>query len=141
MGSTVKIRQIDVFPVPIPMTGAMTISSGAVVTRGEMAIHVFVRITADDGATGWGECRPSPKWSYETAHTAVTTIRHYLAPALVGHDAFDLFGVHAVMNRMIARGISTGQPIAKSAIDMALHDFAAKKLNVPLWRMLGGSPN
>lgn len=132
------IRQIDVFPVPIPMTGAFAISSGTVAQKGGTAVHVFVRITADDGTTGWGECRPVPVWSYETAHTVATTVRHYLAPALLGRDAFDIFGAHAAMNKAIAWGTSTGQPIAKSAIDTAMHDLIAKKLGVPLWRLLGG---
>lgn len=134
-----KIKQIDVFPVPIPMTGSFAIASGPIAVKGGMAVHVFVRIVADDGSVGWGECRPSPTWSYETAHTVFTTIRHYLAPVLIGRDPHDLFGAHAVMNRTIAWGPSTGQPIAKAAIDIALHDWAAKKLGVPLWRLFGGS--
>jgi L-alanine-DL-glutamate epimerase-like enolase superfamily enzyme len=133
------IAAIDVFPVPIPMTGAFAISSGTIAEKGAIAIHVFARITAQDGTTGWGECRPIPIWSYETPETVVTTIRQYLAPALIGHDAFDLFGLHHKMNKAVAWGTSTGQPIAKSAVDMAAFDLIGKKLGVPLWRLLGGA--
>lgn len=136
---SVKITQIDVYPVGIPMTGAFAISSGTIAERGAIAIHVFVRIAGDDGTIGWGECRPIAIWSYETAHTVVTTLRHYIAPALIGHDPFDVLGVHAIMNHTIAHGTSTGQPIAKSGIDHALHDWIGRKLGVPLWRLLGGT--
>ena len=45
---------------------------------------VVVKLTADDGTVGWGQCVPSPRWSYETVETCETTIRQYLAPLLIG---------------------------------------------------------
>jgi L-alanine-DL-glutamate epimerase-like enolase superfamily enzyme len=135
----IKLAKIDVFPAPIPMTGAFAISSGTIAEKGAVAIHIFVRATADDGTIGWGECRPIALWSYETAHTVVTSLRHYIVPALIGHDPFDVAGLHAKMNHAIAWGTSTGQPIAKSGVDIAVHDLIAKKLGVPLWRLLGGT--
>jgi L-alanine-DL-glutamate epimerase-like enolase superfamily enzyme len=82
-----------------------------------------VKITADDGGVGWGQSVPVPQWSYETLETVRTTIDRYLAPELVGLDAEDLDSVHRVMNRAIAPSFSTGQPIAKAGIDIALHDL------------------
>src|SRR4051812_29027666 len=41
---------------------------------------VVVKVTADDGSVGWGECVPSPRWSYETLETVQSTIERYLAP-------------------------------------------------------------
>ena len=79
---------------------------------------------------GWGESVPIPKWSDETLETVTTTIRHYLAPELIGRDPADIPGAHAVMNRSIAPAFSTGQPIAKAGIDIALHDLVARKRGV-----------
>jgi len=134
-----RIQRIDVFAVPITMTSVFTLSTGTVSRPGTKAIHVFVRVTGDDGTVGWGECRPAEMWSYETARTVVATIRHHLAPALVGRDPFDLVGAHEAMSRAILRGTTTGQPIAKSAVDLALHDWIGRKTGLPLWRLLGGS--
>jgi L-alanine-DL-glutamate epimerase-like enolase superfamily enzyme len=51
-----------------------------------------------------------------------------LGPALIGLDPLDADDVHAVMNRLIAPSFSTGQPICKSGIDLALFDLAGKLL-------------
>jgi L-alanine-DL-glutamate epimerase-like enolase superfamily enzyme len=101
---------------------------------------VLVRITDDSGAIGWGESVPIPKWSDETIETASTTIRKYLAPELIGRDPADIAGAHAVMNRAIAPAFSTGQPIAKSALDVALHDLVARAMGTNLAALWGRTP-
>jgi L-alanine-DL-glutamate epimerase-like enolase superfamily enzyme len=61
----------------------------------------------------------------ETVHS---TINHYLAPELIGHDPFDVEVIQAVMNRAIAPSFSTGQPICKAGIDLALFDLTGRLL-------------
>ena len=100
-----RISEVTVFPTRLPFRTTFKISRGAVGSQAEGAPHIYVRVTADDGAVGWGEARPSHRWSYETEETVVTTLRRYLGPAVVG-DA-------AVAARSIARehprsGASTG---------------------------------
>jgi L-alanine-DL-glutamate epimerase-like enolase superfamily enzyme len=80
-----------------------------------------------------------PQWSYETAETITTTIHKYLAPALIGHEITDRWGLHKRMHSIIGRGPSTGMPIAKAAVDMALHDLCARSAGQPLRAYLGGS--
>jgi L-alanine-DL-glutamate epimerase-like enolase superfamily enzyme len=92
---------------------------------------VVVKLTADDGTVGWGQCVPSPRWSYETALTCETTIRHHLALLLIGADPLLIDAIHAEMNRAIAPSFSTGQPIAKAGIDLALFDLAARAGSEP----------
>jgi len=132
-----RIEKIEVFPLNLPFLTEFKISRGSVGGPKAGAPHVYIRIATDTGAVGWGEARPSPRWSYETLESVVTTIRNYLAPALVGLDADDFEAVHQIMDREIAPGITVGQPVAKSGIDMALHDLAAKSLDLPLYRFLG----
>ena len=132
-----RIEKIEVFPLNLPFLTEFKISRGSVGGPKAGAPHVYIRIATDSGAVGWGEARPSPRWSYETLESVVTTIRNYLAPALVGLDADDFETAHQIMDREIAPGITVGQPVAKSGIDMALHDLAAKSLDLPLYRFLG----
>jgi muconate cycloisomerase len=134
-----KIRSVEVFPVGVRVKSTFTFASGSAGGAGDEAILIYVKITDDDGAIGWGECRPIRQWSYETPESAVSTLRRYLAPAALGHDAADRAGLHAKMNAAIGRGTSTGQPIAKSAIDMAVHDLLAKRAGLSLREFLGGS--
>jgi len=90
---------------------------------------VVVRITADDGSVGYGQSVPINKWSYETLETVQSTIERYLAPVLLGKDVFDTAGIQAAMDRVIAPSFSTGQPICKAGIDLALFDLTGKLLN------------
>ena len=96
---------------------------------------VLVRLTDADGRTGWGQSVPVPAWTYETVESVITTLRHYLAPLLLGRDPADFDGLHAVMNTAIRPAFSTGQPLCKAALDLACHDLAGKQRNVPAWQL------
>lgn len=98
---------------------------------------VLVRITADNGVAGWGQSVPVPQWSYETLETARDTIDRYLAPELVGRDPRDIEGACALMNRIISPSFSTGQPIAKAGIDLALHDLVGRLSGQPVTALWG----
>ncbi len=119
------IASIQTFPIIYPTVGRFKFFEGP---KGQPSGRpsVLVKITADDGTVGWGQSVPTPRWSYETLETVDSTIRRYLAPELIGRDACDLEGIRAVMDHAIAPSFSTGQPICKAAIDLALHDLAGK---------------
>ncbi len=132
-----KIEQIDVFPLILPFKKEFKIARGSVGAPESGAPHVYVRLTADDGTLGWGEARPSHRWSYETLESVTSTIEGYLAPALIGRDALDLEGALAAMDRDIAPGRTTGQPIAKCAVDIALHDLAGRASGLNIQQLFG----
>lgn len=133
-----KLQSIDIFPLRLPFREEFRIARGSVGDPAAGAPHVYVRVRSDDGREGWGEGRPSHRWSYETEESVLSTLRRYLVPALLGRDPWDLQGLHAAMDREIAPGVSTGAPIAKCAVDMAAHDLLAGYAGVPLVRFLGG---
>jgi len=133
------IAKIEVFPVRLPMKKLFSFASGTAGTFAQGAPHVFVKVTDSDGAFGWGECRPVPGWSYETLETVVTTLKNYVAPAVVGRDVWDRGGIFALLNRVVGQGVTTGQPIARAAFDMALHDLCATLAGVSLRQFVGGS--
>ena len=130
--SDMKIRKIEVYPVKLKFKTDFKISRGSVGSPKAKAPHIFIKITTVDGLVGWGEARPSHRWSYETEETVVTTIQNYLAPMLIGVDASEIEIIHQIMSREIAPGFNIGQPIAKSAIDMAVYDLLSKRANVSL---------
>ncbi len=135
------IRSIEVIQLRLPIAKELQLARGSVGKPGTGALHILVKITNDDGLVGWGEARPSPRWSYETPETVTTTIRNYLAPALIGMDEVDIKSIHAIMDTVIAPGVQIGQPIAKSAIDIAVYDLVGKKLGISLSVMLGSKPH
>jgi L-alanine-DL-glutamate epimerase-like enolase superfamily enzyme len=123
-----RIVKVETFPVSYPTVERFKFLEGP---RGELLGRqtLVVKITAEDGAVGWGQCVPSHRWSYETLETVQTTVERYLTPVLIGTNAFDVDGIHAAMNRMIAPSFSTGQPIAKAGIDLALWDLIGRRRN------------
>lgn len=131
------ITSIQTFPFTYPTIGRFRFFEGPGGTPlGRPS--VLVKIVTADGAVGWGQSVPIPKWSYETTESVCSTIDRYLAPELVGQEAADMDGIHALMNRAIAPSFSTGQPIAKAGIDLALHDLAGKRELRTVWERLGG---
>ncbi len=123
-----RIVSIETFPVLYPVAGRFKFFENAA-GRPMGRPSVLIKITADNGTVGWGESAPSNRWSYETVETVLTTIRNYLAPELIGGDPLDVDALHAAMNRVIAPSFSTGQPICKAGVDLALFDLAGKLLN------------
>jgi L-alanine-DL-glutamate epimerase-like enolase superfamily enzyme len=122
---TAKIAAIEAFPIRFPTIGRFKFFEGPEGTPAGRP-SVVIKMTADDGTVGWGEAVPIPKWAYETLESVVTTIRNYLAPELLGADPFDIAEAHRRMNAVIAPGFSTGMPMAKAGLDIAMYDLAGK---------------
>jgi len=132
-----KVADIQVFATSLPFQGHFATSRGTIGSTGSGLPKVFVRVTDEAGHIGWGEAGPSHRWSYETVESVVSTLKHYLIPVALGRDIFDLEGLHEAMDREIAPGLTRGQPIAKAALDIALHDLVGRALQVPVWAIFG----
>lgn len=127
--SPLTIAAIDVIPIRLPLREPFVIAYASYPD----VRSVLVRLRAGDGAEGWGEATPDPNVTGETWAGAAATIRDALAPALLGRDGWDR---DAALRELDAR--VEGAPAAKAALDIALHDLAARALGVPLWALLGG---
>ncbi len=134
------IDRVEVFAARYPMTGYFKFFSDPDGVRGRAAI--VVKITTDDGTVGFGQSVPIARWSDETLETATVALRKYFAPALVGRDPEDLPGAHAALDSAIAPGFSTGMPITRAGLDLALHDWIGRrhgKSLAELWGREAGS--
>ncbi|MEC4019051.1 mandelate racemase/muconate lactonizing enzyme family protein [Streptomyces sp. H27-D2] len=130
------VDRIRTFAVALPAHRSFGVSGGATAVAGRPSVRVLVQVSAD-GVDGWGEASPTPAWTYETAESIVTTIDRYLAPAIIGRPVWDLDGVDSAFDRAIDRGFSTGAPLAKSAVDVALHDLLGRAAGVTLGALWG----
>lgn len=122
---TVCIERVELYPLLYPVEGHFKFFEtrpGGPLGRAS----VVVKITASDGTVGWGEAVPSPRWSYETPETVLSTVRDYFAAELLGRDPRDCAAIHRQFDRVIAPSFSTGQPIARSGVDLALFDLVGK---------------
>ncbi|OHB77118.1 MAG: hypothetical protein A2W31_14270, partial [Planctomycetes bacterium RBG_16_64_10] len=131
----VKIVQIDLFPTRYPTVGYFKFFEGPAGHYGRAA--VLAKITADDGTVGWGQSVPVARWSYETLDTAVIVLRDYLGPVLIGLDPLDMDGAQRALDSALAPSFTTGMPITRAGLDLALHDLAGRLTNRSLAQMWG----
>lgn len=95
---------------------------------------ILVQVQDDSGQEGWGECvaAENPFYSYEDVHSAWPVLTRLLAPRLLENTIStpeDYPGLVSFIR---------GHPMAKASLEMALWDLFAKRLEKPLWRVLGG---
>ncbi len=130
MGNTV-ITSVEVIKLNLPYKEPFVISLGVI----ESATNVVVKIHTNSGLTGMGECAPFVTIVGETQET-VFELSRQVAKLLKGKDPFALEERLTEIDRAVA-----GNYTMKSAFDMALYDLLAKKANMPLYQLLGGSNN
>ena len=93
---------------------------------------LFVKVSTDEGVYGWGE------GSLHGAIESVERAIHELSVVLIGHDPA---GVERHWHRMYHAWRWRSGPTlmtALGALDIALWDLEAKRLGVPVYRLLGG---
>lgn len=99
----------------------------------ETAENVLVRVS-DGDHEGIGAAAPSEHYG-ETPRTVEAVIPDLLA---VVEDVDDSHALGRIERRM--REAVRGNPAARTAVSIALHDLAAKRLGVPLYRYWGLDP-
>ena len=127
-----KICAITAYNVRLPFVdGPYSCAGSAGIDHFETLV---VGVTADDGLTGWGEMAPLGSFYSEAFAAGARAALDELCVPLIGLDPRKLLRINRVMD-----GSLKGHPYAKSAIDMACCDLAARAANVPLVTQLGGS--
>ena len=94
---------------------------------------VTVRMRDADGAEGWGEAAPS-RFYGETPESVVAAVERFGA-TLADCDPWALGEAEARMLATLRYSAA-----ARSAVSAALHDLAARRLGVPLWKLWGLDP-
>ncbi|MBI2307417.1 MAG: o-succinylbenzoate synthase [Rhodocyclales bacterium] len=111
-------------PYALPLNGRWAGATNRIVERRGW----LLRVDADDGRCGYGECAPLPSHGSESAAAAEAALQRWggtlrgqtLAAALAALDTPDSFAT----------------PAARAAVEGALLDLAAQAAGLPLWRHL-----
>ncbi|MBI5217174.1 MAG: dipeptide epimerase [Ignavibacteriae bacterium] len=82
-----------------------------------------------EGIIGYGEAAPSERYG-ETAETVMQFLGRVNLQQF--DEPFQLDEILTYVNNL-----AEGNTSAKAAIDIALHDWIGKKLNIPLWKLWG----
>ena len=125
-----KIIKLEAFPTRIPYKHT---ELSSVVARSGVT-DVIVKLTADNGIVGWGECtRAADAAGIDSAVRAMT-------PFVLGRDPWDK---EAIMRDLYVPALWEFQPMtgnfAYAGIDMALWDICGKACGQPLYRLFGGA--
>ena len=124
------ITRITWYAAPIRLTEPFVISLGPLTH----ANNVFVRLETDTGLTGWGEASPFPTVHGETME-GVLTLGRFLGPLLLGYP-LGTRGPAKIIE--LLDGAIFGNSCAKSALEIACYDLAARQVGMPLYQYLGG---
>lgn len=127
-----RIERIEVFQKDLPFSGGVyRLSGGREYTSFDATL---VRITTEDGITGWGESTPFGT-NYVAAHArGVRAGIDEMAPHILGQDPRLVDRVNDRMDTLLH-----GHPHAKTAIDVACWDIFGKSVHMPVCSLLGGS--
>ena len=128
-----RIVSVDIARVDYPLVGEFKFF------KTQARPTIVLRLTDENGVEGFGQSVPIETWTYETIESVETTLRHYLAPVVLGTDPSDIAGIHARMERAIRPSFSVGQPLAKAAIDLACYDLWGRQTKKPVTALLGGA--
>ncbi len=124
-----RIAKIETAEVNIPLVTPFKTALRTV----DSVNDIVVRITADDGQTGYGEAPPTAVITGETKGSIRCAIEEFIAPPLIGMEIENLDGIMKVLHKSMIKNTS-----AKAAVDMAVYDLFAKSCGKPLYKVLGG---
>jgi len=128
-----KISAIDVFVLKTALDEPFAFSQGWVTQRSA----TLVRISTDDGLTGWGEAFAQ---GLEPPEIAACVIEQAFAPLLLGESPLNTAVLwHKLYHHSRDYGRKGSVISALSAVDIALWDITGKALNQPIHRLLGGA--
>jgi o-succinylbenzoate synthase len=125
-----KIDAITLRELEMPLVHFFETSFGRTYVRRILLISVH-----SDGITGWGECTAgeNPYYSSEWIESAWPTIKHFLAPAILGCTLTNAQeSVHLMAKVRSHR-------MAKAAIENAIWHVESISKKQPLWKLLGGT--
>ena len=125
-----KIEAITIREIQMPLVHFFETSFKRTFSR-----RILLLTAHCEGIDGWGECvaGEDPFYSSEWTDSAWSTIKHYLAPAVLGRPLPAGSECAPLMAKV------RGHHMAKAAVENALWDAEAKAKQVPLWKLLGGT--
>jgi len=92
---------------------------------------IILRLTAEDGTTGFGEASP---WTVFTGtpEASFAALDRYIRPLVVGQKLCDYATIMEQASKIVVHCTE-----AKAALDTALLDLAGRILEKPVWALLG----
>ena len=126
-----KITGVKIEKLLLELTSPFRVAFGTI-THSE---NVMIKVTTDEGVTGYGEAAPLAFVTAETTDSVIAALELFRT-GLIGMDPLDIEAVHAMMD-----GLMGGNSSAKCAVDLAMYDIRGKAAGMPVYKLLGGYSN
>lgn len=94
----------------------------------------FVRVTTEDGLTGWGQT------STYNADITATVFHRQIVPWALGADGDDIAGLVRLIERREHKYPGSYRARALAGLDTALWDLAGRRADKPVASLIGGGP-
>ena len=130
MKKTIRIDSIELFIINIPLITPFETSLKRITHKEAL----LIKINSGD-LSGWGECGadPDPFYYYETIKTSLYITENFLLPILLNKKDLIIENFQDIFSMI------RGHNMAKAMIENALLDLYAKKKDMPLYKLLGGT--
>jgi L-alanine-DL-glutamate epimerase-like enolase superfamily enzyme len=130
-----KIQTIETLLLSLPYTTGGSADAEAWGGKAwRTADALLVKVTTDEGITGWGEA-----FGYNAIPATRAAIEHMVAPMCIGRDPLQIESLMLELQQKL-HIFGRGGPVtyAMSGIDIALWDIAGKAAGKPVHDLLGG---
>ncbi|TFD99825.1 dipeptide epimerase [Jeotgalibacillus salarius] len=125
-----KIRSIETFRVRVPLKKPFVTALRTL----KVSDSVIVKITDEDGLTGYGEAAPTHVITGDSLSSIEEAVNGIIAPKCLGQPLLARENLLHAVNTAMVRNTS-----AKAAVDCAIHDLLAQHAGMPLYQFLGGA--
>jgi len=132
VGAGLRITRASVYLVEWPFNLPVEHS----LARNEVTQNLVVKLTDQEGRSGFGEGIPRQYVTGETVEAALKALRERLLPALLGREILPDEAL-GFLERALAGSDLGDCPAAACAAEMALADLAGRVSSLPLSAMLG----
>ena len=124
-----SVKKIEAWPVGLPLKASFVVATGAM----DVAKNIFVRLTLQGGAVGYGEVAPFPDISGED-QTACLSAFPAAAQVLLGQPATQF----RLMSKQLLE-VTQSFPSLRCGLETALLDALCRATGIPLWGLWGGA--
>jgi L-alanine-DL-glutamate epimerase-like enolase superfamily enzyme len=124
-----KIKKIELGKIQIPLKTPFITALRHV----DMAEDLIVKITTDDGHTGYGNAPATVVITGDSHESVGAAITNIIGPAILGMDIDERAGILQRIQTAMVHNTS-----AKAAVDIAVHDLFGQHYGLPLYRLFGG---
>ncbi|GHH96754.1 dipeptide epimerase [Neobacillus kokaensis] len=124
-----RIERIETYKAAVPLIKPFKTALRTVT----VAESIFVKITCDNGITGWGEAPPTVVITGDSLSSIDSAIHMVISPFLKNKSLLNYESIFQGLKTILV-----GNSSAKAAVDMALYDCLAQLCKLPLYQFLGG---